>query len=70
MSEFVPITFDEQYFSVLNCYVQAVLLDFRFRLVSFKNVQSEITSLIEKGLVQKNNALRKQNTSPPKKLSK
>mmetsp|Transcript_23201 Transcript_23201/g.22712 ORF Transcript_23201/g.22712 Transcript_23201/m.22712 type:complete len:136 (-) Transcript_23201:361-768(-) len=71
MSEFVPITFEDQYFSVLNCYVQSVLLDFRFRLVSFKNVQSEISSLIEKGVASKaerlNNAKK---ISSPRKIAK
>lgn len=30
--EFVPVTFQDQYFSLLNLQVQSVLLDFRFRI--------------------------------------
>jgi hypothetical protein len=44
ISEFVPIIFEDQYFSTLNCHIQAVLLDFRFRVKSFKSLQSDIQS--------------------------
>ena len=32
MTEFVPVNFQDQYFSILNCYLQSVLLDYRYRL--------------------------------------
>ena len=38
ISEFVPVIFEDQYFSVLNCHIQSVLLDYRFRIVSFKSL--------------------------------
>jgi len=36
MTEYVPVNFQDQYFSVLNCYLQSVLLDYRFRLPESK----------------------------------
>ena len=44
MSEFVQVVFEDQYFSALNCVVEATLLDFRFRMKSFKSVQAELAS--------------------------
>jgi hypothetical protein len=31
MTEYVPVNFQEQYFSILNCYLHSVLLDYRYR---------------------------------------
>mmetsp|Transcript_19579 Transcript_19579/g.14285 ORF Transcript_19579/g.14285 Transcript_19579/m.14285 type:complete len:84 (+) Transcript_19579:492-743(+) len=72
MSEFVPVTFEDQYFSLLKMHVQSVLLDFRFRLVSFKNVQSEISSMLEKGMANNKERLnqKKLGNSPTKKPQK
>jgi hypothetical protein len=33
------VVFDDQYFSSMSVVVQATLLDFRFRLKSFKSMQ-------------------------------
>jgi hypothetical protein len=41
MSEFVPVNFQDQYFSILNCYVQSVLIDYRFRLKTYKQIHDE-----------------------------
>ena len=42
MTEFVPVNFQDQYFSILNCYIQSVLLDYRFRPdVSGKNLSRD-----------------------------
>jgi hypothetical protein len=41
----VQVVFDEQYFSSMSVVVQATLLDFRFRLKTFKSVQSELAAL-------------------------
>ena len=38
LSEFVPVVFEDQYCSVLNCHVQSILFDFRFRVRSLKNL--------------------------------
>jgi hypothetical protein len=54
MSEFVSIVFEDQYFSALNCVVEATLLDFRFRMKSFKSVQAELASFQERGITVKN----------------
>ncbi|MFS8159410.1 MAG: protein FAM135 [Candidatus Roizmanbacteria bacterium] len=62
LSEFVPIIFEDQYFSVLNCHVQSVLLDFRFRMVSFKSLQSEMQQLQERGVIHGNGQIQKQNS--------
>jgi hypothetical protein len=64
LSEFVPIIFEDQYFSVLNCHVQSVLLDFRFRMVSFKSLQSEMQQLQERGIIHNNGngQIQKQNS--------
>lgn len=42
VSEYVSVVFDDQYFSSMSVLVQATLLDFRFRLRSFKSVQAEL----------------------------
>ncbi len=39
----MSVVFDDQYFSSMSVVVQATLLDFRFRLKSFKSVQDELT---------------------------
>jgi hypothetical protein len=39
ISEYVSVVFDDQYFSSMSVVVQATLLDFRFRLKSFKTMQ-------------------------------
>lgn len=44
ISEFVPVVFEDQYFASLHCLVQSTLLDFRFRVRSFKSIQSDIAS--------------------------
>lgn len=54
MSEFVSVVFEDQYFSALNCVVEATLLDFRFRMKSFKSVQAELASFQERGISVKN----------------
>ena len=41
MTEFVPVNFQDQYFSVLNCYVQSVLLDYRFRVKDYQAIHDE-----------------------------
>jgi len=41
MIEFVPVNFQDQYFSILNCYMQSVLLDFRFRVDANTNNTTE-----------------------------
>ena len=41
MTEFVPVNFQDQYFSILNCYVQSVLLDYRFRVKNFEEIKQE-----------------------------
>jgi hypothetical protein len=38
ISEYVSVVFDEQYFSSMQVVVQATLLDYRFRLKTFKSV--------------------------------
>ena len=38
ISEYVSVVFDDQYFSSMSVVVQATLLDFRFRLKSFKTM--------------------------------
>jgi len=53
MSEFLPIIFDDQYYSSLHCLVEATLLDFRFRVRQFKNIQSDIASFQERGILVK-----------------
>jgi hypothetical protein len=53
VSEFVSIVFEDQYFSSLQCVVEATLLDFRFRLKSFKSVMSELASFQERGITVK-----------------
>ena len=50
ISEFVQVTFDDQYFSSMQCVVQSSLLDFRFRLKTFKSLQSELQSFMERGI--------------------
>jgi hypothetical protein len=42
VSEYVSVVFDDQYFSSMSMVVQATLLDFRFRLRSFKSVQEDL----------------------------
>ena len=44
MTEFVPVNFQDQYFSILNCYIQSVLLDYRFRVKSYEQIQNEYFS--------------------------
>ena len=44
MAEFVPVNFQDQYFSILNCYIQSVLLDYRFRVKSYEQIQNEYFS--------------------------
>lgn len=41
MTEFIPVNFQDHYFSILNCYIQSVLLDFRFRTKSYQQIQQE-----------------------------
>jgi hypothetical protein len=38
VSEYVSVVFEDQYYSSMQCVVVASLLDFRFRLKSFKSV--------------------------------
>ena len=42
LTEFLPVVFEDQYFSQLNVQVQSVLLDFRFRTKSMAEVQKEL----------------------------
>jgi len=53
IAEFVPVTFDDQYYSIANLTVQSILLDFRFRMRTFKSLKSEITSFQERGIIVK-----------------
>jgi hypothetical protein len=48
MAEFVPIIFEDSYFSVMNVQVESVLLDFRFRVMSQKSLQSEMQAMQER----------------------
>mmetsp|Transcript_8574 Transcript_8574/g.13244 ORF Transcript_8574/g.13244 Transcript_8574/m.13244 type:complete len:222 (+) Transcript_8574:503-1168(+) len=41
MTEFVPVNFQDQYFSIMNCYMQSVLIDYRFRVKSFDQIRRE-----------------------------
>lgn len=41
MTEFLPVNFQDHYFSILNCYIQSVLLDYRFRTKSYQQIQQE-----------------------------
>lgn len=41
MTEFIPVNFQDHYFSILNCYIQSVLLDYRFRVKSYQQIQQE-----------------------------
>lgn len=41
MTEFVPVNFQDQYFSILNCYIQSVLLDYRFRVKTYEQIQQQ-----------------------------
>lgn len=43
ISEYVSVVFDEQYFSSMQCLVQATLLDFRFRMRTVKSVQEDFS---------------------------
>ena len=67
MTEFVPVNFQDQYFSILNCYIQTVLLDYRFRVKSYEEIQSEYFSKIneEKDKITKAQIKAKQETSEP-----
>ena len=56
VAEFVPVVFEDQYFSCLNCTVQSTLLDFRFRVRQFKTLQADLASFQERGIVVKNAA--------------
>jgi len=38
IAEFVPVTYEEQYFSFLKCQINSVLLDYRFRVRSLKEI--------------------------------
>lgn len=42
LTEFLPVVFEDQYFSQLNIQVQSVLLDFRFRTKSMAEVEKEL----------------------------
>lgn len=58
----MPIVFEDQYFSVLNVYVESVLLDFRFRMMNFKSLQTEMQQFQqEKSSLQKQGTLSKGN---------
>jgi hypothetical protein len=50
LSEYVQVVFDEQYFSSMSVVVQATLLDFRFRLKTFKSIQDELALFDERRL--------------------
>jgi hypothetical protein len=53
ISEYVSVVFDEQYFSSMQVVVQATLLDYRFRLKTFKSVKDELASYTERGIAVK-----------------
>ena len=67
MTEFIPVNFQDQYFSILNCYVQSVLLDYRFRVKSYEEIQSEYFSKAneEKDIITKAQLKAKQDSTDP-----
>ena len=45
LTEFLPVVFEDQYFSQLNLQVCSLLLDFRFRTKSLSEVQKELQGM-------------------------
>ena len=44
MTEYVPVNFQDQYFAILNCHVQSVLTDYRFRMKNYQQIHDEYFS--------------------------
>jgi hypothetical protein len=55
----VSVVFDDQYFSSMSVVVQATLLDFRFRLKSFKSMQQELTAFYERASIKETSSEKK-----------
>jgi hypothetical protein len=53
------VVFDDQYFSSMSVVVQATLLDFRFRLKSFKTMQQELTAFYERASMKETSSEKK-----------
>ena len=45
MTEYVPVNFQDQYFAIMNCHIQSVLTDFRFRQKNYQQIHDEYFSL-------------------------